>query len=66
MQKNEFRAICKSRLKSHAARAARCEHYLLLRRIEGLAKFLKARKIGTLKSFTLSCNARIQLKEKSL
>ena len=30
------------------------------------ARFLKARKIGTLKSFTLSCNARIQLKEKSL
>lgn len=29
-------------------------------------RFLKARKIGTLKSFTLSCNARIQLKEKSL
>ena len=28
------------------------------------ARFLKARKIGTLKSFTLSCNARIQLKEK--
>ena len=27
------------------------------------ARFLKARKIGTLKSFTLSCNARIQLKE---
>ena len=45
MQKNEFRAICKSRLKSHTARAARCEHYMLLRRIEGLVKFLKARKI---------------------
>ena len=45
MQKNEFRKICKSRLKSHATRAARCEHYVLLRRIEGLVKFLKARKI---------------------
>ena len=30
------------------------------------ARFLEARKIGTLKSFTLSCNAKIQLKEKSL
>ena len=30
------------------------------------ARFLKARRIGTFKSFTLSCNARIQLKEKSL
>nr|DAN44955.1 MAG TPA: hypothetical protein [Caudoviricetes sp.] len=29
-------------------------------------RFLKARKIGTLKSFTLSCNARIQLRQKSL
>ena len=28
------------------------------------AHFLKARKIGTLKSFTLSCNARIQLRQK--
>ena len=45
MQKNEFRAICKSRLKSHAARAARCEHYALLWRLERLIKFLKARKI---------------------
>ena len=45
MQKNEFRAICKSRLKSHTARAARCEHYALLWRLERLIKFLKARKI---------------------
>lgn len=30
------------------------------------AHFLKERKIGTLKSFTLSCNAKIQLQEKSL
>ena len=45
MQKNEFRAICKSCLKSHTARAARCEHYALLWRLERLIKFLKARKI---------------------
>lgn len=29
-------------------------------------RFLKALKIGTLKSFTLSCNVKIQLQEKSL
>ena len=37
-----------------------------MRVINFSARFLKARKIGTLKSLTLSCNARIQLKEKSL
>ena len=30
------------------------------------ARFLKARKIGILKNFTLSCNVKIQLQEKSL
>jgi len=30
------------------------------------ARFLKAHKIGIFKRFTLSCNAKIQLQEKSL
>ena len=41
-----------------------CEGVKKMRVEKFSAHFLKARKIGTLKSFTLSCNARIQLRQK--
>ncbi|MDA3053072.1 5-formyltetrahydrofolate cyclo-ligase [Campylobacter sp. JMF_01 NE2] len=45
MEKNEFRKICKSRLKFRAKISAKCTSYIISRRIANLIRALGARKI---------------------